>query len=196
MQPGRNIDDEVERIGTGIAQNANPLVLQTPDNCTKEQTGFVVRYANDKAESGDKMTDYSNHLYGSIVILRIANFEEFCRYKPTRVKKIRTVRGEIYVLKSYARNRQRYWLWACGACKRRGIVRADTLGLWVDNGHQCKCRACKAHKVCRYCGSTKPIDKIHWYINKHGYADSYCIPCRKAYQQRRYDDKVLWGKVR
>lgn len=128
------------------------------------------------------MTDYSNHLYDSIIILRLATFEEFCKYKPTRVKRITTVRGEIYVLKSYARNRQRYWLWACGACKRRGIIRADTLGLWTDNDHQCRCRA---RKTCKVCNRTYAITKAHWYINKHGYADSYCKPCRRAYADAR-----------
>ncbi|KKK74882.1 hypothetical protein LCGC14_2879310, partial [marine sediment metagenome] len=62
------------------------------------------------------MIDYSSHLYGSIVILKIASFEEFCRYKPTKVKKITTVRGDIYVLKSWARNTTRYWLYKCVSC--------------------------------------------------------------------------------
>ena len=136
------------------------------------------------------MHDYTDHIYGSILIDRIANWAEFCQYRPNRVKSVATcTRERTYVHKSGRRDKHRYWLWHCVACGRTGLVRADTLGLWVKNDHKCKCRRERygATKTCKYCGRQKPASALFFYKSKTGYLSTNCKECSKILRDGRRD---------
>ncbi len=146
------------------------------------------------------MVDYTDHIYNTIIIDRIATWEDFCEHKPDRIKYVRTVsKPSVPVHRLLRRNRCRYWLYHCIACRRTGIVRVDTLKKWADSNHQCKCRKTyrpqDTRKTCKYCGTDKPLIKAFWYISKAGYADNYCKTCRRAYRHKRYIKNAPWNHM-
>jgi len=143
------------------------------------------------------MQDYTGKTIGTIIIQRLATFEDYCKYKPHRVKQIGTASGKAqFVYKSPAYRGRRYWLWLCVACKRTGIIRADVVKRWTENGHQCRCRSTGkppkpyvyvgVDKYCPRCCRTLPATKTFWYIAKRGYLSSLCKRCSRIYSIEHY----------
>ncbi len=142
------------------------------------------------------MQDYTNHLYNTIVIDRLATWGDYCQAKPHAVKEIVTASGQrVYVHKASKRNKARYWHWQCGKCDRQGLVRADTLRLWARSDHQCQCvRAGQtmrkrianrpAFKVCPNCLRALPTTKSYWYVTKRGYLGHWCKRCIRLCKPR------------
>lgn len=140
------------------------------------------------------MIDFDGQIFGTIMITRVATFEDYCEHKPNRVKQIGTADGTArYVCKSKTRNRSRYWCWACAACKRTGVIRADTLKKWAENGHQCPCRRKQrraghkleqhkgygSFKLCKYLNHKLPATTAFFYQSKAGYLSTNCRACSR-----------------
>lgn len=132
-----------------------------------------------------KMTDYTGRIFGSIIIRSLANFNDVCEHKPHRVEQVGTVNGKAeFVYKHPAYRGRRYWLWACVACKRSGMIRADIVKKWAENGHQCRCRD-KQHKeyssfkTCKYLNHKLPATRVFFYQTKAGYLSTNCRACSR-----------------
>ena len=161
-------------------------------------------------KAGEKMFDFTDHLYDTIAIDGLSTWEDFCKYKPHRVKAVGTCTGEImYVHKDGKRNKHRYWLWHCEKCSRSGIVRADTLRRWTLDGHKCKCRhqqqalynrsitgSAGRFKHCKACNRDLPANGNYWYVSKRGYLSFECIQCIRKRRINNYDYKHWTGKMR
>ncbi len=138
--------------------------------------------------------DFKDHLCNTIVIDRLATWQEFCRFKPNRVEPVVTCTGcRVMVHKSNRRNKAHYWLHHCLKCGRRGIVRADTWLLWGKQDHKCPCQRRDkrglygTEKTCKYCGRIKPASELFFYKSRLGYLSSNCKVCSKILRDGRRD---------
>ena len=134
-----------------------------------------------------QIIDYTNHIFETIIIDRIATWDDFCKHKPHRIKSVVTASGNtVLVNKSNNRDKHRYWHWRCIACERSGIVRVDVLKRWIDNDHKCRCKrkrkpyaATETHKVCGFCKRRKLLTTMFFYKSKAGYYSTNCKECSR-----------------